>query len=160
MNALIGHLWQSTWFEMAIGLFTFVFRGNRARVRYALWLCASVKFLIPFSVLIDVGSRLPSPSRAPVAVEQVAVTLAEPTTLAAISPRPHAADWRPAALASIWGCGVVAILVIRLRGWRRVQSALRAGAPLALATAVEVRSVPRLLEPGVVGLVASRAAPA
>ena len=51
---MIDHLWQSTLFAMVVGLLTLAFRRNRARVRYALWFVASVKFLVPFS-LIDVA---------------------------------------------------------------------------------------------------------
>jgi beta-lactamase regulating signal transducer with metallopeptidase domain len=150
MSALTSHLWQSTWFAVAVGLLTLGFRGNRARVRYGMWLCASVKFLLPFSVLIGAGARLPAPSRVPITFERVTVALAQPATFVAVTPR--ATDWRPAALAAVWCCGFAAILLVRLRGWRRVRAALRASAPMAIAAGVEVRSSPGLLEPGVVGL--------
>jgi beta-lactamase regulating signal transducer with metallopeptidase domain len=57
---VIDHLWQSTLFAMVIGLLTLAFRRNRARVRYALWLSASVKFLVPFSVVMWIGSIIGS----------------------------------------------------------------------------------------------------
>ena len=41
---MTNHLWQSTIFAVAAGLLTFVFRKNRARVRYWLWLSAPLKF--------------------------------------------------------------------------------------------------------------------
>ncbi len=53
-----NHLWQSTIFAVAAGLLTLVFRKNRAQVRYWLWLSASLKFLIPFSLLMSLGSHL------------------------------------------------------------------------------------------------------
>src|SRR5580704_2968422 len=56
--ALGNHLWQSTLFAGIAGLLTLLLRKNRARARYWLWLAASVKFLIPFSVLVAVGSHL------------------------------------------------------------------------------------------------------
>lgn len=46
------HLWQSTLFAMAAGLLTWVLRNNQARARYWLWLVASLKFLIPFSLFL------------------------------------------------------------------------------------------------------------
>jgi bla regulator protein blaR1 len=58
MNALANHLWQSTLFAAAAGLSTLAFKKNRARLRYWLWLAASLKFLIPFSVLIAVGGQV------------------------------------------------------------------------------------------------------
>src|SRR5580693_4786431 len=56
---LTAHLWQSTFFAVAAGLLTLAFRGNRAQVRYWLWLSASVKFLVPFAFLISFGSHIP-----------------------------------------------------------------------------------------------------
>src|ERR1700722_9044209 len=56
IRELTNHLWQSTLFATAAGLLTLAFRDNRAKVRYWLWLSASLKFFIPFSLLISVGS--------------------------------------------------------------------------------------------------------
>ena len=75
-----NHLWQSTLFAITAGLLTLVLRKNRARGRYWLWLTASVKFLIPFSLLVGIGSHLawsrdPAGTRAGlyVAVEEVSL---------------------------------------------------------------------------------------
>src|SRR4029453_11025785 len=38
------------------GLLTLAFRRNRARVRYALWFSVSVKFLVPLSSVVWLGS--------------------------------------------------------------------------------------------------------
>src|SRR5580658_939494 len=56
--ALGNHLWQSTLFALAAALLTLILRKNQARARYWLWLAASMKFLIPFSWLVAVGSNL------------------------------------------------------------------------------------------------------
>src|SRR5437667_4919392 len=58
-QAAANHLWQSTLFAVVAGLLTLILRKNHARARYWLWLAASVKFLIPFSLLIGIGSHLP-----------------------------------------------------------------------------------------------------
>src|SRR5271155_2714443 len=58
IHPLTNHLWQSTLFAVAAGLLTLAFRNNRAQVRYWLWFSASVKFLIPFSLLVSFGSHL------------------------------------------------------------------------------------------------------
>jgi len=59
MIELLGnHLWQSTLFTLAAGLLAVAFRRNRAHVRYWLWFAASVKFLVPFSLLVLAGSQL------------------------------------------------------------------------------------------------------
>ena len=56
--ALGNHLWQSTIFAVIAGLLTLLLRKNQARTRYWLWLAASGKFLIPFSLLVSLGSHL------------------------------------------------------------------------------------------------------
>src|ERR1051325_5870304 len=53
-----NHLWQSTLFVIIAGLLTLFLRKNHARVRYWVWLAASLKFLIPFTLLSWIGSRL------------------------------------------------------------------------------------------------------
>src|SRR5438093_13554604 len=53
-----NHLWQSTLFAGVAGLLTLFLRKNRAHVRHWLWLTASVKFLLPFSILVAVGGLL------------------------------------------------------------------------------------------------------
>ncbi len=59
VSLLTTHLWQSTFFAVAAGLLTLAFRGNRAQVRYWLWLSASLKFFIPFAVLMYPSGRKP-----------------------------------------------------------------------------------------------------
>src|SRR2546425_332837 len=56
--ALGNHLWQSTLCVVIAGLLALILRKNRARARYGLWLAASMKFLLPFSLLINLGSHL------------------------------------------------------------------------------------------------------
>jgi hypothetical protein len=51
-----NHLWQSTVFLAMAGLLTLALRKNQARTRYWLWLAASAKFLLPFSLLVSAGS--------------------------------------------------------------------------------------------------------
>ena len=58
IDLLIDHLWQSTVCVLAAALLTQAFRKNGARVRFLIWLAASVKFLIPFSLLVGVGDYL------------------------------------------------------------------------------------------------------
>ena len=51
MGALIDHLWQSSLFAFAAAMLTLAFGKNGANIRFYMWLAASVKFLIPVSVL-------------------------------------------------------------------------------------------------------------
>jgi len=58
LSPIANHLWQSTLFAAIAGLLTLFLRKNRARSRHWVWLAASWKFLIPFSVLISLGSHI------------------------------------------------------------------------------------------------------
>lgn len=59
---LLNHLWQSTVFVAMVWLITLLLRRRHARIRYGLWLAASLKFLLPFSLLTLLGSMLPQRS--------------------------------------------------------------------------------------------------
>ena len=61
-TALGDHLWQSTLFAFTVAMLAFSLKGKQARVRYWLWLAASLKFLVPFSLLVSVGKHLASSS--------------------------------------------------------------------------------------------------
>jgi bla regulator protein blaR1 len=58
LSPLAHHLCQSTVFAAAMWALTIPLKQNRAAVRYSLWLAASVKFLLPFSLLVSIGSQL------------------------------------------------------------------------------------------------------
>jgi hypothetical protein len=75
-GAMANHLWQSTLFAAIIALVTLAFRNSQARIRFALWLSASIKFLIPFSLLIALGSSMatPRPATEPQAGPSVTIT--------------------------------------------------------------------------------------
>jgi beta-lactamase regulating signal transducer with metallopeptidase domain len=154
----INHLWQSTLFASAAGLLTLAFRKNRAQVRYWLWLSASAKFLIPFALLMTVGSRVEwRPARQ--MAERAAAPAASFAVVEISRPFPEGprqaperrGGWAGIGIA-IWACGCAAVARMRWRGWRRVRAAVRASALAAMPAAVEVRSSPELLEPGVVGI--------
>jgi uncharacterized protein (TIGR03435 family) len=55
---MINHLWQSTLFAVVAWLLTLALKKNRASIRYWIWFAASVKFLIPLSLLVSAGSYL------------------------------------------------------------------------------------------------------
>ncbi len=56
LSPIANHLWQSTLFAGAAGLLTLALRKNSARVRHWIWVAASLKFLVPLSLLITIGS--------------------------------------------------------------------------------------------------------
>ena len=73
--ALTNHLWQSTVFVLAAALVAAALRKNGAHIRHRIWVVASLKFLVPFSVLMSLGSALPifRPSTAGAAPDTVTV---------------------------------------------------------------------------------------
>jgi RND family efflux transporter MFP subunit len=154
MAALINHLWQSTAFALAVALLTVLFRSNRAQIRFGLWLSASIKFLVPFALLMSLGSQVGS---APVArkiaapsISSAIVEFSQP--FPSMPSTPGASDWAVIAIFGIWACGFAGVALLRLRGWLSIRAALRASTPLDIPSSVEVRSAPGLLEPGAVGL--------
>jgi len=164
IGALTNHLWQSTVFAAAAALLTLAFRKNRAQVRYGLWLGASLKFLVPFSLLMGLGTRVwdlwaagkAEAATAP-AVSQAMVQIAEPFSgsLSFAPAAMHATNWilvgEFGALAA-WACGFLGVALMRVRAWLRIRAALCASAPVetGIPTTMAVRSTPVLLEPGVV----------
>jgi uncharacterized protein (TIGR03435 family) len=167
IGELTNHLWQSTLFVLAAALVAAALRGNGAHIRHAVWVVASVKFLVPFALLMSVGGSLavltPAvtqviPATAPAPDFSIAVDrIAQPFTSDVFSSAPSTAT-PPAtnrttlALIAVWACGFVAVVLMRLRGWRRIRAAMRASVPMALASPVPVRASPGVLEPGVVGV--------
>jgi len=159
--ALANHLWQSTLFAIAVWIFTLAFRRNRAHVRFHLWLCASVKFLVPFVLLVSLGGNLGfapvAKNTAPLSVSATVLEISQPFPERGLRPvapsRPQTRGWLPALVVGVWACGSVVIAIIRLRDWRRIKAAVHASSPMKIVGNVEVRLAPGLLEPGVAGWV-------
>jgi bla regulator protein BlaR1 len=155
---LINHLWQSSCFALLAGLLAFVLRKNSPKVRYWIWLSASLKFLIPFAFLVSLGSVVPRPARHPVFVAATVfpstlVQFAEPfsSTLRATVPAHTPLDWPPAAIGAVWAVGFLAIMLTRWLSWLGVRAALRAGIPIELPIPIQALITPGAPEPGVVG---------
>ena len=156
---LTNHIWQSTVFAILVGLITLAFHRNRAQVRYWLWLSASLKFLLPFSLLMTFGHRLEwasgTHSIAPAPAVRLAVvqlTQPFPETLPQVPSTRAVHDWTAIAIFGLWACGFASLTVLRLRGWQRIRAAVRSSRPIDVLGTMQVRSSPGLLEPGVVGL--------
>ena len=59
IGAFTDHLWQSTVFVLAAALVAAALRQNGAHIRHRIWLVASLKFLVPLSLLMSIGGALP-----------------------------------------------------------------------------------------------------
>lgn len=144
LGAIGDHLWQSTLVAVAAALLTVLLRGNRAHVRHAIWLAASLKLLIPFAALVAIGRRLglapPAaalPDRLDVPFSVVVDTVARPFSVGPIDapmPGPPPGPDGPALLAwliaAAWMAGAVTMAVVWYVRWRRIARLVRTAAPL------------------------------
>jgi bla regulator protein BlaR1 len=161
-SALSNHLWQSTLFAIAAGLLTLALRKNHARARYWLWLIASLKFLLPFSLLVGFGSSfewsqqtaLRPSSGLSLTVDEISRPFISPIVPFLTQPAAAAplASALPRALFIVWLCGFGAVAFFWWIRWHGVYRAARAATPLPLGMSVPVLSSPLLLEPGVFGI--------
>jgi uncharacterized protein (TIGR03435 family) len=167
MEQLTNHLWQSTVFALAVAVLTIFFRKSRAHVRYWLWFSASLKFFVPFALLIVLGSQLKwAPTVREVtspAVSDVVARVSEPffeiapSDLPVLPSNAHRIDWTGRVLPAVWASGFLIIALVRFRMWWRIRKIVNASTRLELPEAgipsnMQIRSATGLLEPGVVGL--------
>src|SRR6185369_276458 len=165
LQPVVNHLWQSTLFAAAAGVAALALRRHRAQTRYAVWLAASVKFLIPFSILVDWGSRLGwhravEPGLQAVEPASLSFVMMEPAgrAVAAALPSLPAApaspsfDWIPAAAAVVWAAGCIILTACWWRRWRALRAVLRMATPVDLPIGMEARMSPAFGEPGVFGI--------
>jgi bla regulator protein blaR1 len=174
------HLWQSTFVAVVAGTLAFLLRKSRAQVRYWLWLSASMKFLIPFALLVDVGRRL-AWTQAPIETKAglyfIIKEVGQPfthqpleihSTVLPTAVSPSSFHLLPALAATVWLIGFAAVVLTRYLLWQRMSAALRQAVPLregrevqALRRLERLSGVPRptemllssaSLEPGIFGI--------
>ncbi len=122
-------------------------------MRYWVWLAASMKFVVPFSLLVGVGELAPKHAAiAPmvqtewvVAVEQAG----RPLALLPAAPRPKDYTDMPWV---IWGTGFAAMLFLFGRKWTRMYRNVLAAKPVSLGFPIPVRKSAAPYEPGVFGV--------
>jgi len=168
--ALTNHLWQSTLFGAMAGLLTLILRRNHAAARYWIWLAASVKFLLPFALLVSLGGhwgwhKAPVRPTLALAIEQFSQPFT-PVPGAAIArvatlPEPDRGRLIAIAILMAWAAGCAVVLFVWWMRWRRVAEIVRAAAPLREGR--EVDALRRLgeiqilfsaaaIEPGIFGI--------
>src|ERR1700736_1238779 len=136
-NQVFNHLWQSTLFAAVAALLALALRNKHARVRHWIWLTASLKFLIPFSLLVGIGSQLgwrtvSARPRVSFVIEEISQPFTTPrVTLPSRSIIP-ASSRVPAILFSVWVCGFIGVVFSWSIQLRRVRAALRAASPVAI----------------------------
>ena len=139
---MANHLWQSTVFTIVVGLLALALRKNQARTRYWLWMTASLKFLIPFSLLISIGSYLPKPASPPPAqlgmysaIEEVGQPFAQQEAPLILPLAPTATPsipvhLLPALLVAVWLSVVIVILLVWSVSWMRISKVMREAVPI------------------------------
>jgi bla regulator protein BlaR1 len=139
---LANHLWQSSFFLVIVALLAVALRKNSARVRYRLWLIASIKFLVPFSALITISSFLHlTLGTSPIAgqpewsivINQLSQPFGSPTqpvSTSAESTSPTVASAGRVLLFVAWLSGGAAVLAMWCIRWRRIRATMRAAVML------------------------------
>src|SRR5579872_2704994 len=144
MNAesIVNHLWQSSGFALFAGMLALMLRGHSPKVRYWVWLSASLKFLVPWVLLVRLGSQIPlpassSPSLVPSIVTDALLQIADPTSTSAYATIQTTTEHHGGltALALLWAIGFIALAFRRCRDLCRVRAILRAGTPVKLSIA-------------------------
>jgi bla regulator protein BlaR1 len=155
---IINHLWQSSCFVLLAALLAFGLRRNSPKLRYWVWLGASLKFVAPFALLVSLGSVVPRPDghaiSVPVAVlPNALVQIAEPFLPTSLSTVPAHAPipWVAILIGIFWALGFFAIIFARCRSWFRVRATVRASTPVELPIPVPAFIAPGAEEPGIVG---------
>jgi bla regulator protein BlaR1 len=149
MEDFIGnHLWQSTLFAAAASFLTVFFRKNHARIRFRLWLAASLKFLIPFSFFMAIGSSFDFDWKQSVPVHQPAVSFiqdfSQPFKSIEVLNAVHTASTSPpfpllpTVLAATWFCGFLAVLMFYLRKRQKLQRVVRSSEPIKDGRVLEI----------------------
>ncbi len=163
MDAAVSHIWQSTVVAAGAAALVWMCRQNRASVRHAIWLAASMKFLMPFALLAAVARALPWPSSLPQSGAVAAVTVMFD---ASVSPALSETSWR--VLLGVWCIGTLVVLARWAWEWTRLADIVR-GATLVtdgpvfdalrraertagIRTPTTIVTLDRDIEPGVIGL--------
>jgi len=154
-SALFDHLWQSSLFVVLAWCFAVLLRRNRARVRFWVWLAASVKFLVPFSLLSAAGGLFgwrmtPADGASMPGFDSWVAPLVSPaaTWVAAV---PTDFDFARVLLI-VWVLGAALLLARWVVRWRQVMRIVRSATPSTIDSRVPVRVSATLREPGVVGI--------
>ncbi len=168
--AVANHLWQSTLVMIVAWLLSLVLKGNRAGIRYWVWMAASLKLLVPFSLLAALGRWLRPESVAPIRNPQITtaiVKMAYPllpstpnpesfTTVfpdsAAVAPALHHGISLAEIFVAVWLCGLLFLLLRWSRDWWTIRAIRRSASRASLPIDVPVFLTSRTIEPGIVGI--------
>jgi beta-lactamase regulating signal transducer with metallopeptidase domain len=166
LSILVNHLWQSMLVAAVLGGLTILLRRNSARVRYFLWLAASLKFLLPFVVLAALAAQTAGPltiespgTAATPVVMTVAAELVAPMAGVIAYPAPHSKQseyvdmFLTFGTLALWILGALFVAARWLVRWLEIRRALRNSTVIAnINFPAPVHATERQYEPGVVGI--------
>jgi beta-lactamase regulating signal transducer with metallopeptidase domain len=158
LAAFLDHLWQSTLFVAVAWALAALLRKNSARVRYWIWLAASLKFLVPFSLIALAGSQIAEVVMDPRVQRPVSDALRQlvvPVVAPAVFITPAASNginWALALFIGVWGLGFSALVVRRFVQWQEIKAVVRSAKTIEVGAPIPVLSARTMHEPGVVGI--------
>src|ERR1700758_4458048 len=137
LEPLANHLWQSTVFALGAATLALILRGVPARIRYWLWLAASLKFLLPFSLLLFLGRSM-VPARVTISRLQPATyysldVVSQPFTFTPLLSGPAGSTLLSTQIllvvGALWAAGIFSVLGSWIVRWWRIAAALRTARP-------------------------------
>ncbi len=158
---MANHLWQSTVCLVFAGLLVLTMRHDHARVRYGIWLAASLKFLVPFSLLIALGACLAPRQSSSVPADALYIEMQQVSQPFTPGPKARVREhgrpaqsgslrWRvvpilPSATVVLWLGGFLFVLARWGERWWKLSKDVRSASPLRLGREVEaLRRIERL----------------
>ena len=119
-----------------------------------------MKFLIPFSLLVSLGSQVAWRTAPATTIVQpqwssVVANMGRPFVVPASAfnaVKKTAYNPLSAILLGVWLLGLLVSIAFWVRSWRQMQAAVRTATPLPLGLPIPVMSSPTLMEPGVFGI--------
>ncbi|HXR97296.1 MAG TPA: TIGR03435 family protein [Terriglobales bacterium] len=158
LSGIANHLWQSTLFALAVAVVVWLLRHHSPRLRFALWTAASLKFLLPFALLQQLGAAASAwftPSAA------LSYSLPPLMARASVPFRPALLNGAPApssatvliVISLIWSAGSLALALRWLLAWRRLCSIARAATVMpGIAPGLTALAAEAAVEPGIFGI--------
>ncbi len=171
LSFLANHLWQSTIFAGMMWALTALLKKNAAAVRYGLWMAASMKFLVPFALLVSLGGHLgwrsvPRIAQVPAAqmVKEIGQSFDLQTEVAV--PRVHreplvppafslwqwVAGHAPEMLLTLWLAGFLVGVGVWLRWLAQMRELRRMGVPVEVNAPLRAFISQTKMEPCVFGV--------
>jgi bla regulator protein BlaR1 len=170
MAGLANHVLQSTIFAVVAGMLTLCMSRHPAPARHWVWLAASIKFLVPFWLFVEIGHRLNRSVAPVIAQPRLAIVMDQisrpfamrevhVTARAGVASAPSSI---PVLVLGMWILGCAAVLLFGLVRRLRAATILRTGTPIRegreidvlrrLDPAIELISSAAPMEPGVFGI--------